>query len=395
MKKESLIGFCNFFCQTQPYPLHIYWDEKLIWEHPDKGIDLIRFQYNLFLAQKKNVFLHQTSEGLLLGGVFNHAHNILLLLGPAPITQLNEELIHNLMKAYDMKLNQKKALIEYLDQGLGHSLFHFRAILHQLYFFLNQEVEESVAEINLSNDSIRTEINIENIVATADYQDAESFRLAYHFEQNTLSNIRKGNIEAVRKIVNSSKMHIGRLSNSNLRQMKNLFICMTTLVTRAAIEGGLDLETAYQLSDSYINKMENILSVPAINEIIDTMYLDFTERTLNSKYASDIPVDLYHCLHYIRQNTHQPLKVQDVADYAHLSVSQLERKFNSTLGFYPSNFIMRCKLEEAKDLLAYTNKSMNEISQILAFSSQGYFCNVFKKEYGESPSSFRRKRQQV
>ena len=84
-----------------------------------------------------------------------------------------------------------------------------------------------------------------------------------------------------------------------------------------------------------------------------------------------------------------PLKVSDVAEYAHLSISQLERRFKSTLGFLPADFILRCKMEEAKNLLKYTNKSISEISQILAFSSQAYFTNVFKKSYGCTPKEFR------
>ncbi len=55
-----------------------------------------------------------------------------------------------------------------------------------------------------------------------------------------------------------------------------------------------------------------------------------------------------------------------------------------------SEFIMRCKLEEAKALLAYTDKSLSEISSYLCFSSQAYFQNVFKKKYGITPNAYRR-----
>lgn len=56
-----------------------------------------------------------------------------------------------------------------------------------------------------------------------------------------------------------------------------------------------------------------------------------------------------------------------------------------------SEFIMRCKLEEAKALLAYTDKPISEISSYLCFSSQAYFQNVFKKKYGITPNAYRRK----
>ena len=46
-------------------------------------------------------------------------------------------------------------------------------------------------------------------------------------------------------------------------------------------------------------------------------------------------------------------------------------------------------LEEAKNLLSFTNKSLSEISNYLCFSSQAYFQNVFKKNYGMTPLQYR------
>lgn len=57
-----------------------------------------------------------------------------------------------------------------------------------------------------------------------------------------------------------------------------------------------------------------------------------------------------------------------------------------------NEFIMRCKLEEAKSLLSYTDKSISEISNYLCFSSQAYFQNVFKKKYGMTPNEYRKSR---
>jgi AraC-like DNA-binding protein len=52
---------------------------------------------------------------------------------------------------------------------------------------------------------------------------------------------------------------------------------------------------------------------------------------------------------------------------------------------------MRRKLEEAKSLLKFTDKSISEISEYLCFSTQSYFQNVFKKKYGMTPKKYREK----
>ena len=65
------------------------------------------------------------------------------------------------------------------------------------------------------------------------------------------------------------------------------------------------------------------------------------------------------------------------------------KKFKKELGFNISSYIMRRKLEEAKSLLTYSDKTVSEISEYLCFSSQSYFQNVFKAKYGMTPKKFR------
>ena len=79
-----------------------------------------------------------------------------------------------------------------------------------------------------------------------------------------------------------------------------------------------------------------------------------------------------------------------MAAFIRRSRSYITKKFKKELGFDISSFIMRCKLEEAKSLLTYTNKSLSEISSYLCFSSQSYFQNVFKKKYGMTPLQYRK-----
>ncbi len=65
------------------------------------------------------------------------------------------------------------------------------------------------------------------------------------------------------------------------------------------------------------------------------------------------------------------------------------KKFREELGFHVSAYITRCKLEEAKSLLAYSERPLSEISAYLCFSSQSYFQNQFKKQYGITPLKYR------
>lgn len=95
-------------------------------------------------------------------------------------------------------------------------------------------------------------------------------------------------------------------------------------------------------------------------------------------------------IRYIQQNTNQHLTVGDVASYVGFSKSYFSAYFKKTLGFSVSAFILRCKLEEGKELLQYTNKSISTISTFLCFSSQSHFQTAFKKQFGITPAEYRR-----
>ena len=103
----------------------------------------------------------------------------------------------------------------------------------------------------------------------------------------------------------------------------------------------------------------------------------------------DIPEDIARSIKYIRLHTNSNLSVQEVADAVGLSRSHLSHKFKETMGFDISAFIMRCKVEEAKSLLVYSDQSISEISNYLCFSSQSYFTSVFRKKYGLTPKEYR------
>ena len=104
---------------------------------------------------------------------------------------------------------------------------------------------------------------------------------------------------------------------------------------------------------------------------------------------------MIHFFNYMQRlqlkNHHDPLTVSDVAAYVGFSKSYFSAYFKKTLGFSVSAFILRCKLEEDKELLQYTNKSISTISTFLCFSSQSHFQTAFKKQFGMIPNECKHK----
>lgn len=79
-------------------------------------------------------------------------------------------------------------------------------------------------------------------------------------------------------------------------------------------------------------------------------------------------------------------------DYARalgVSTVQLNRKSAAGLGASPQRFLTKRRILEAKRLLKFTQLSITEISQRLGYADTSYYCRLFKKHVGQTPSHFR------
>ena len=74
---------------------------------------------------------------------------------------------------------------------------------------------------------------------------------------------------------NTSNTREGKLAETPLRQAKNLFIGLITMVGKfAAIPGGMDIEQTYQLIDTYIQECEKLQTEEAVKNLQYNMPID-------------------------------------------------------------------------------------------------------------------------
>ncbi|MCC5932878.1 MAG: response regulator [Balneolales bacterium] len=83
-------------------------------------------------------------------------------------------------------------------------------------------------------------------------------------------------------------------------------------------------------------------------------------------------------------------RVESLADSLNMSVSQLNRKLNALVDQPAGTFIRSIRLQRSAELLNQTDKAIAEICYEVGFNDQAYFSRAFKKQYGKSPSAFRK-----
>lgn len=189
----------------------------------------------------------------------------------------------------------------------------------------------------------------------------------------------------------SNPVGMGTLSQNPLTNIKYHFVVTVAMIVRHCVEAGMELEQAYRLSDFYILKMDTCTSIPAICKLHDNMVLDYTGKMLLLKKESVISKPVILCMDYIYSHLNSRLTIEELADYTNLSPSYLSRLFKKELGIPISSYITEKKIEKAQHLLKYSDYSLIDIANYLAFSSQSHFIQTFKKSVGLTPKKYRDK----
>lgn len=94
---------------------------------------------------------------------------------------------------------------------------------------------------------------------------------------------------------------------------------------------------------------------------------------------------------YIRMHYAQHITVTGLADMYGLSAKYFGALFKKMLGQSVNEYILRRRVEAAKELIMSTDMSMDEISEYTGFDNQFYFSKCFKETEGITPTGYRRR----
>lgn len=183
---------------------------------------------------------------------------------------------------------------------------------------------------------------------------------------------------------------VGKLSNDEpLRQVKNSVLVAIILFSRAAIDGGLNPEISYALTDFYFQGVEACDNIADLADLMHTMEEDFIQRVHACRTNTAYSAPVRSCAEYL------DFHLEDEIDFAALSASlgydeqYFSKKFKRETGQTPKAYLLRRRFERSKFLLKNTDKSIGEISARLRFCSQSHFTEQFRKRFGLTPMAYR------
>ena len=98
---------------------------------------------------------------------------------------------------------------------------------------------------------------------------------------------------------------------------------------------------------------------------------------------------LRRVLDHIEAHLGEAMSLSDLAGVACLSPFHFSRCFKRAVGVGPQRYVLRRRVERARDMIRRTDEPLAAIAQLLGFADQSHFTNVFRRETGATPARFR------
>lgn len=92
---------------------------------------------------------------------------------------------------------------------------------------------------------------------------------------------------------------------------------------------------------------------------------------------------------YVEANLNSEISIEDLSTAAGLSRRHFSRSFHQELGLTPHRWLMKVRINNAKQLLIESDFSLCEIADACGFSSQSHFATAFKIQENTTPSKWR------
>ena len=394
IKIDDLEYLCTNLANLSGIPVRLYKDDKQIYYY--SMIKFIKDPFELDKAKafalKDNVTYFQNDYYYYYGIINFSNHRI--VVGPTRQLTIGDQELKSIAFSIGVSPSETDEFVSQMKLLVSFPLMSLLQILNMVNYSLTGEKTtiESISIQESTQQNLRKEIGMKqtNNTVEASEENSNSPYNALDIENQMIDMIMRGDVAALKVFFTKiPAVRSGMMAQEQLRQSKNIFIVATTLASRAAIRGGMDVTSALALSDLYIQKCELAKDIETITNLNYLMIFDYAERVAKIRLGqnpSKLAIDVSN---YVQNHLSDAIKTDDIANALYMGRSRLSTNFKKQTGMNLTDYIMMIKIDEAKRLLRYSEKSFISISMFLGFSSQSHFTKVFKKYTNSTPFEYR------
>jgi AraC-like DNA-binding protein/ligand-binding sensor protein len=207
-------------------------------------------------------------------------------------------------------------------------------------------------------------------------------------ERALVRHVRSGNAAEAKALLNDLLGYALFSTGGSLEGVKALTAELCALLSRAAIEGGVETMDALAMNRLF---MRSLWQASTVEDLCYHMQ-EAVERFCLSAFppASTVERDVIRqATRFINIHFAEALTLQDAARSVHLSESYFSSLFKKGSGSSFREYLNAVRVDEAKKLLDQNRQSVTEVALAVGFESQSYFSKVFRAVTGMSPKEYR------
>jgi AraC-like DNA-binding protein/ligand-binding sensor protein len=216
--------------------------------------------------------------------------------------------------------------------------------------------------------------------------DAPSYPIEKEYE--LLNAISRGDKPESQRLLNEILGYIFFSSGQNPAVIRARVLELVVLISRAALDGGADVDRIFDLDFTYLNQIQKMRSVDDIAHWLSRVMVRFTDLVFNLADVKHADV-MMKALKHINARFTEPITLDEVAAAVSLSPTYFSKIWNEEMKCRFTAWLNKLRVERAKLLLRTTDTALVEIAVLLGYDDQSYFTKVFKKLVGQSPGRYR------
>lgn len=176
-----------------------------------------------------------------------------------------------------------------------------------------------------------------------------------------------------------------------VRSYKNILLSHNTLYSYVAEKGGLSSWQSHFMSEKYAIMIEHANNLTELDKIHSNMLMEYSNPTIRKSSSSKLSI-VEKAENYIEMNFMEDHSIEVIARKLHVHPSHLMRAFKKEKGITVSHYRNLRRIQEAKELILFSNLTMTEIAIMVGICNSQYFSKLFKEIEGVTPKELRRKR---
>lgn len=165
--------------------------------------------------------------------------------------------------------------------------------------------------------------------------------------------------------------------------------CLCTVSDRNRVESTFAELVVHANSNALYAK---VLAKAKLLELFSYYLMEVREEEIVLKSMASLE-RLTPILRYVDDHMDRDFTVNQLASLASLHPNYFIRLFKEQIGIPPIQYIVRSKIDKAKELLLRTTLNVGEVADRVGFQDMSHFSKQFKKIAGVSPSEFRKQNQ--